>query len=245
VNSGIYTAVSGLKAQVDALDILANNLANVNTAGYKEDKTFFKILNQELDSAGLDELNVAIDRRKVIADSALNLAGGSLTATHRNLDVALTGDGYLVVQAPQGIRYTRNGSLILNPKSILSTIDGFPVLGERNRPIALGPGQIYINDIGEVFLNDSRVNRLKIVSFGNAESPVKEGGFLFSSKGGPDSERPSEARVKQGYLEQSNVNPVSAVVSMVGIMRQFEAIQKSVNLMLNDMNAKSIERLGR
>jgi flagellar basal-body rod protein FlgF len=245
VNSGIYTAVSGLKAQVDALDILANNLANVNTAGYKEDRSFFKVLNQELDSAGLDEINLAIDRQKVIADSALNSSAGSLALTHRDLDLALTGDGYLVVQAPQGVRYTRNGSLILTSKSILATTDGFPLLGERNLPITLGPGQIYINESGEVFLNDTRINKLKIVSFGDNGSLVKEGGFLFSSKGGPSSEKASEARARQGYLEQSNVNPVSAVVSMVGIMRQFEAIQKSVGLMLNDINAKSIEKLGR
>ena len=117
------------------------------------------------------------------------------------------------------------------------------MLGEGGHSISLGPGKIRINDDGEVFLNDARVDRLKIVNFDNPSALVREGGSLLSSNGGQ--EKPAEAKVKQGYLEQSNVNPVSAVISMVGILRQFEAIQKSVNLLMNDINQKSIERLGR
>ncbi len=246
MDSGIYTAVSGLKAQVDALDILSNNLANLNTPGYKEDRTFFKVLAQEVDAAELNDLNKAIDRQKIAAESALNPASGSLTLTQRDLDLALEGDGFFVIDAPQGTRYTRNGSFLLNSKAILCTGDGFPVLGEKNRPIVLGPGKILINQSGEVFLDQARVNRIKLVSFENASSTLlKEGGSLLYRKDSQAKEMPSEAPVRQGYLEQSNVNPVSGVVSMVGILRQFEAIQKSVNLMLNDINSKSIERLPR
>ncbi|HYK88156.1 MAG TPA: flagellar basal-body rod protein FlgF [Acidobacteriota bacterium] len=245
MNSGIYTAVSGLRAQVDALDILSNNLSNLNTAGYKEDKTFFRMLSQEMDSGELDDLNKAIDRQKVAAESTLNPSAGSLTLTHRDLDIALMGNGFLVVQTPQGIRYTRNGNLLLNSKSVLSTSDGFPVLGERGRPIQLGPGHITINESGEVLLDEARTDRLKIVSFEKPSSLLKEGGSLLYASDGRASEKPSEATVNQGYLEQSNVNPVSAVVSMVGILRQFEAIQKSVNLVMNDINSKSIENLAR
>ncbi len=245
MNSGIYTAVSGLKAQVDALDILSNNLANLNTAGYKEDRTFFRMLSQEMDAGELDVLNKAIDRQKVAAESALNPAFGSLTLTHRDLDLALEGDGFLVVNTPQGIRYTRNGNLQLNSKSVLSTADGFPLLGVRGRPITLGPGQIHINQSGEVFLDETKVDRLKIVSFEKASSLLKEGGSLLYSKDAQVTGKPADAQVRQGYLEQSNVNPISAVVSMVGILRQFEAIQKSVDLVMNDINSKSIERLPR
>jgi len=243
VNSGIYTAVSGMRAQMDALDILSNNLANLNTAGYKEEKAFFTLLRQEMGSSDFEEINAAIDRQKVMVQSALNPSNGSLVLTNRDLDIALTGDGFLTVETPQGVRYTRNGSLILSSKSELTTAGGFPVLGEGGHSISLGPGKIRINDDGEVFLNDARVDRLKIVNFDNPSALVREGGSLLSSNGGQ--EKPAEAKVKQGYLEQSNVNPVSAVISMVGILRQFEAIQKSVNLLMNDINQKSIERLGR
>ncbi len=245
MNSGIYTAVSGLKAQIDALDILSNNLANLNTAGYKEDRTFFRLLSQEMDAGELDALNKAVDRQKVAAESALNPASGSLTLTHRDLDLALTGDGFFVVNTPQGTRYTRNGNLLLNSKAVLCTADGFPVLGERGRPITLGPGQIHINQSGEVFLDETKIDRLKLVSFEKASSLLKEGSSLLYSKDAQASGKPAEAQVRQGYLEQSNVNPISAVVSMVGILRQFEAIQKSVDLVMNDINSKSIERLPR
>lgn len=245
MNSGIYTAVSGMRAQMDALDILSNNLANLNTAGYKEEKAFFTVLRQEMGSSDSEEINAAIDRQKVLAQSALNPSNGPLVLTNRDLDIALTGDGFLTVETPQGVRYTRNGSLILSSKSVLTTAGGFPVLGEGGHSISLGPGKIRINDDGEVFLNDARVDRLKIVNFDNPSVLLREGGSLLSSKGGQASEKASETMIKQGYLEQSNVNPVSSVVSMVGILRQFEAIQKSVNLLLNDMNQKSIDRLGR
>jgi flagellar basal-body rod protein FlgF len=245
MNSGIYTAVSGMKAQMDALDILSNNLANLNTAGFKEEKAFFTLLQEEMNPADSGEVNSALSGQKVIAQSALNSSNGSLVLTHRDLDIALTGDGFLTVETPQGVRYTRNGSLLLDSKSVLTTAEGFPLLGEGGRSISLGPGKININDDGEVFLNDARVDRLKIVSFQNSSPLVQEGSSLLSSQGGKTSEKPSEAKVCQGYLEQSNVNPVSAVVSMVGILRQFESLQKSVNLVMNDLNSKSIDRLGR
>jgi flagellar basal-body rod protein FlgG len=228
---------------MDALDILSNNLANLNTAGYKEEKTFFTLLRQEIGESAAEEIDTVIDRQKVLALSSLNPANGSLALTNRDLDVALSGGGFLTVETPQGVRYTRNGSLSLSSKSELTTADGFPVLGEGGHSISLGPGKIRINDDGEVFLNDARVDRLKIVNFDNHSVLVREGGSLLSSKGGQ--EKPADAKIKQGYLEQSNVNPVSAVISMVGILRQFEATQKSVNILMNDLNQKSIERLGR
>ncbi len=245
MNSGVYTAVSGLKAQIDALDILSNNLANVNTAGFKEEKTFFRLLNQEMDSGNLDALNVAIDRQKIAADSTVNTTGGSCTLTHRDLDLALMGDGFFVVQTPRGIRYTRNGSLLQNSKSVVCTAEGYPILNVKGRPISLETGRIYVNEDGEVFLDGNQVDRLKVVNFEKPSSLVKEGGSLLNSQGDRSLEKPSDAKVRQGYLEQSNVNPISAVIGMVGILRQFEALQKSVNLVMNDMNAKSIENLGR
>ena len=242
MNSGVYTAVSGMRAQMDALDMLSNNLANLNTPGYKEERAFFSALRQELDDS--DEVNSAVDRQKVVAGSSMNSADGSLTRTNRDLDIALTGEGFLAVETPQGVRYTRNGNLNLNVKGELSMPSGFPVLGDTGRPIGLGPGKIDINDDGEVFLNGTRVDRLKIVKFEESTTLLREGGSLMSVKD-RTSEKPSEAKVRQGFLEQSNVNPINSVVSMVGIMRQFEALQKSINTVMNDLNEKSIDKLGR
>jgi flagellar basal-body rod protein FlgF len=244
VNSGIYTAYSGLRAQMNALDILSNNLSNVNTTGFKEEKPFYTLLNETMQPAEGGELGTVINNQAVLSRGALNLANGSLNLTGRDLDVALTGNGFLTVQAPQGLRYTRNGSLVLNSKSVLCTADGFPVLGEKGT-ITLGSGTITVNTQGEVFLNDSRVDRLKTASFENPAGLLREGNSLLAPPAGQTARPAAELEIKQGYLEQSNVNPVSSIVGLVGIMRQFESIQRSFNLLVNDINQKSIEKLGR
>jgi flagellar basal-body rod protein FlgF len=244
VINGVSTAVSGMRAQMDALDLVSNNLANLNTTGFKEDKAFFTHLNRSLDDLVNNELNSSINSG-IIASGVSNVLNGSLTLTNRDLDVALTGDGYLTVKMPQGTRYTRNGSLIVNSLSVLSTADGFPVLGASGQPIKLGPGKLNINSIGEVFLNDTRVDRLKLVAFDSTVKLQKEGSSLLLPSDDKAKTKPATVTVQQGYLEQSNVNPVTAVVSMVGIMRQFEALQKSISLVMNDITSKSIDKLGR
>ncbi len=245
MNSGIYTAYSGLKAQSDALELLSNNLANANTTAFKEETAFYTYLNQAAESTSRkSDLNSTINRSIQIG-SAMNFEGGVLSATGRDLDVAIEGNGFLVVNTSRGIRYTRNGNLNRNAQSVLVAGDGSPVLGDSGKPITLGPGKISIGEKGEVFLENAQVDRLKVVTFDNISSLAKEGNSLFRSQGDRGLEKSSDARIKSGYLEQSNVNPVSSIVRMVEIMRHFEAIQKSIHLVMNDINAKAIEKLGR
>jgi flagellar basal-body rod protein FlgF len=245
MDSGIYTGFSGLKAHSDALEILANNLANLNTTGFKEDKAFYTYINQSLAaSPNSGDLNTTVNQT-IKTQSFLNAQEGSLNATNRPLDVAIAGNGFLAVQTPHGIRYTRNGSLELNAQSVLTTADGYPVLGAGGRTITLGPGKIGIGEDGAVALDGAEVDHLKVVAFDDVSVLEKEGNSLFLSKKGQDAEKRSDATIKSGYLEQSNVNPVTSIVGMVNIMRHFEAIQKSLNLIMNDINSKAIERLGR
>jgi flagellar basal-body rod protein FlgF len=245
MNSGIYTGYSGLRAQSDALEILANNLANLNTTGFKEEKSFFTYINQSLAaSQNSGDLNATINQ-SIQARSFLNNEAGSLNATNRNLDIAIAGNGFLAVQTPHGIRYTRNGSLNLNAQSVLTTADGYPVLGANGRAITLGPGKIDIGEEGDVSLDGEKVDRLKIAAFDDVSVLEKEGNSLFISKKGQEAVKSSDAKIKSGYLEQSNVNPIASIVRMVDIMRHFEAIQKSINLIMNDINPKAIDKLGR
>jgi flagellar basal-body rod protein FlgF len=244
VNSGLYTAVSGLRAQMEALDVLSNNLANLNTTGFKEEKTFYALLNSTMESNEAGELGSVINNQSVLAQRMTNLTDGSLQVTQRELDLALTGNGFLTVETPRGIRYTRNGSLALDSKSVLCTAEGFPVLGENGR-ITLGSGRIDINREGEVSLNGTRVDRLKLAAFDNSVTLTREGGSLLTPAEDTAKPKSADAEVRQGYLEQSNVNPISSVIGMVGIMRQYESIQKSVQVIMNDMNAKCIERIAR
>lgn len=244
MHSGVIAAYSGLKAQMEALDTLANNLANVNTAGFKEQVSFFRTLNLARDSSGVAPLESAINNA-VTSGSALNVNPGTLLETHRDLDIAIEGEGFLTVETPQGLRYTRNGNLIRNAESVLCTADGFPVLGESGR-IVLSPGKVNITQDGQIQVDGNNMARLKVVSFEHSSSLTCEGHSLFAAAQGADNPGPaSGAAIRQGYQEQSNVNPVMSTVRMVEILRHFEAIQKSVNLMINDLDAKAIEKLGR
>jgi len=244
MNNEIYTAYSGLKAQSDALEVLANNLANSNSTAYKGEIAFYTYLKQAAGASqqGTD-MNNAISK-PIQLGSVVNMEEGSMQATGRALDIAVEGNGFLVVNAPGGIRYTRNGSLNLNAQSVLVTSDGFPVLGESGSPITLGSGKIAIGENGEVFLDSAQVDRLKLVTFTDLSSLQKEGNSLFKSQADRSLEQSSDAKVKSGYLEQSNVNPVSSIVRMVEILRHFEATQKCINLVMNDVNTKAIEKLG-
>jgi flagellar basal-body rod protein FlgF len=226
-----------------SLDVMANNLANVNTPGFKEEKTFFTVLSQVGTPAGNNELNRVTNSQAVVWQTGTNQVAGSLQLTQRDLDVALTGNGFLTVKTDQGDRYTRNGALTISPSSVLTTTGGLPVLGE-NGPINLGVGKVIINESGDVILNGTRVDRLKLTAFEDPLAIQHEGNSLLSVAKDART-KPADAKVRQGYLEQSNVNPVTAVVGLVNVMRQFESMQKSMNLIMNDLDSKSIERLGR
>jgi flagellar basal-body rod protein FlgF len=245
MNSGIYTAYSGMQAQAEALDIIANNLANINTTGFKAEKAFFTLLQQYSgEVVEPDTLNAAINK-PVTVRGTFDLEPGSLTRTYRDLDVAIEGNGFLVIDTPRGIRYTRNGNLNMNEQGILVTPDGYPVLGTENKPITLGPGKVVIGVDGDVQLDGETVGSLKLVRFENLSSIEKEGASLFLSRSGRDIELKSDAKIKAGYLEESNVNPVQAMVRMISILRNFEAMQKSMNLITNDINKQAIEKLSR
>jgi len=245
MNSGLYTAYSGLRAQSHALEVIANNLANINTTGFKEERAFFSLLEESIESGQAPHEISRITNRSVRAHGSLNTSEGSLVPTNRDLDIAITGQGFLVVQAPQGIRYTRNGNLALNAQSVLTTSEGFPVLGVSGRPITLGPGKIQISGDGTIMLDNRPVDQLKLTAFGDISKLDQEGSSLFIYRGDPGSVKAADATVQSGYLEQSNVNSIASVVRMIEIMRHFEAIQKSVNLLMNDVNAKAIDKLGR
>jgi flagellar basal-body rod protein FlgF len=245
VNNGIYTAYSGMQAQLDALEILSNNLANLNTTGFKEENAFFTCLKQSMDgSQGSGNLNETINQ-SVQTRGALNISGGSLTPTNRDLDIAIAGNGFLAIETPRGIRYTRNGSLHQNAQSVLATSEGFPVMGDNNQAISLGPGKIQIGADGTVSMDGAQVGRIKVVEFDDLSTLQKEGNSLFVSHATATAERGSDATIRSGYLEQSNVNAVSSMVKMVDILRHFESIKKSVDLIMNDINTKSIDKLGR
>jgi flagellar basal-body rod protein FlgF len=234
-----------MKAHSDALEITANNLANINTVGFKKDRSFHTLLGKVINDSGYpSEMGLTVNKM-VQTDRSIDYSDGDMLSTGRNLDVALRGDGFLTVETARGERYTRNGNMYLDLNLTLRTADGNAILGASGRPITLGEGEVHIADDGGIYQNGAEVDRLKVVVFQDRSQLEKEGEALFVNLGGETPQLRTNTVMRSGYLERANVNAVRSMVDMISTMRQFEAIQRSVNHEANDMNSKVIERLGR
>jgi flagellar basal-body rod protein FlgG len=243
MDSGLYTAYSGLRATADLLDVVSNNLANVNTTGFKSDETFQKMYNRAVAEAGAGPLEDAINNSAAIGGSVINFEPGVMKATGRELDVAIEGTGFLAVQGPGEVLYTRNGSLHLNNDGTLVTSEGLPVLGEGG-PIQIPQGRVSISASGEIQVEGTAIDTLRVVDFANKLSLEKVGNSLFRSLAEAETLEPGLRNVRQGTVEQSNVNPVREMVVMIDIMRRFESLQKTIFTMMNNINERSINQIG-
>src|SRR4051812_12494178 len=209
------TLLVGLSRQVTLerqMDVVANNVANINTNGFKADRSLFE---EYLRSPAHEDNFVRADRRvSFVQDRATfhDFAAGPSEQTKNPLDVAIDGNAFLVVQTAGGERYTRDGGLQINNQGQLVTASGDQVLGTSG-PIVLQPGDkdIFIGDDGGITVREGASNadsprgKLRLVSFAQAQSLLKEGGNLYSGEGAQPAINP---RVHQGYLEKSNVNSV-------------------------------------
>lgn len=190
----------------------ANNLANASTPGFKAERIFARLLADSSVEVG----------------AGTDFSAGPVNPTGRPLDLALIGDGYLVVETPVGNRWLRGGSLSMDSDGRLIDPAGRPVLGERG-PIVLPPGKIEITSIGEILVDGKEHGRLRIERpQGGSKSLERAGANLWMP--GPRAERLAEGdiQVRQGHLEESNVDPVGALVEMIEIQRAFTAVQRSM-----------------
>ncbi len=244
MNSGLYSAYSGLRANANMLEVLANNLANLNTTGFKGDETFFRLYNHAVGESQMP-LDQAINDSTVVQGTVVNFQGGPLATTGRDLDVAIEGPGFFAVETPAGLRYTRNGHFEVNSQGRLVTSQGFEVQG-KGGSISLPPGKVNISQIGDIEVNGTTAGSLKIVDFADKTQLEKMGHSLFQARNAGTQEQ--EARgtlLRQGTLEQSNINPVQQMMLMINMMRQFEGLQKAVNTVMNTLNERSVNQVGR
>ena len=228
------------------LDVVANNIANVNTAGFKADNSLF----EEYLTSGAHEDNFKPGDRRVsyVQDRGTyrDFAQGAPEQTKNPLDVAITGNAFLVVQASGGERYTRDGGLQMNNLGQLVTQAGNPVLGTSG-PIVFQPTDhdINISPDGTVTVvegngrTDSLRGKLRLVSFADAQKLLKEGSNLYSGEGAaPD----LKSQVQQGYIEKSNVNGVAEMSRMIEITRAYTQIATMLQ-QESDLHKSAIEKL--
>ena len=220
---------SALQARMKIVDVITNNLANANTVGFKRD--FGQVLRNETGS------DVA---------TQVDLTSGDLIPTGNELDVAMNGSGFFVIDTPNGQRYTRSGNFALNAAGELITKDSMKVLSTSGAPIVIGEGKVEIQDNGAVMVDGNEVATLKVVTF-NQPSLLQKEGFYRLSWNGPASEiqTVTDPQVKGGYLERSNVNSIDEMVHLMAAYREFEAVQRTLRTLMTDMNSKLIQELGR
>jgi len=232
MDSGFYAACTGLAAQTQALDIIAENLANTSTAAYKaRQSTFQTILAQnQLSSASV--LNQAVNNYSILGSTPQIWTQGNLERTGNELDFALEGTGLFAVQTASGVRYTRDGNFKVSAKGQLVTSNGDPVLGE-NGPIPITPGTVSASTDGTISINGALVGRLHLVSFSPQDLVPAGAGYCASSA------RPASAPgalVRQGMLEGSNINPVQATVQLITVQRHAEMLQRALSEFHSEFN---------
>lgn len=231
---GLTAASMGMIAQMAGQDITANNLANANTAGYKRDVPSFESL--------LSSAVGAAPATHVTPRGGTDFAQGVLKDTGDKLHLALEGEGFFAVQTPAGPAYTRNGSLSVSADGYLATQSGNKVLGASG-PIRIGRGDVSVDPQGLVSQNGAVVDTLQVVRFANQGALSKVGGGMWSA-GGAVPAPATGTTVRQGYLESSNVNSVSEMVSMITAFRTFEASQKAIQAQDSTLD-KCVNEVGR
>lgn len=233
-------AASGMRARMESLDLLANNVANASTGGYKADREFYSLYIAP-ESTGADSSDPAT--MPVIERHWTDLSQGVLQSTGNPLDVALSGKGFFSVSSPSGPLYTRNGNFHLAADGKLVTSEGYAVQSAGSTPLTLPSGQnIEISSDGTVTQAGNVIGQLAIVDFTSSAGISKQGNNYFRVSGAPPS--PAGATVEQGKLEASNSGTADAAVRLVGIMRQFEMLQKAVALG-SDMSKQAIEQVAK
>ncbi len=246
MNSGLYTAFSGLIARYDTLNVIANNLANVNTNGYKEDRLFFKLYDNALRGNSGNQIENAINSGLTTESGAINLTNGITVQTGNNLDLALVGKGFFVIQTPNGVRYTRNGNLTIDSTSKLTNQDGLPVLGENGKPITLPNKHVDIDSQGNISQDATPLSKIKLVDFSNPSGLQKEGNSLFKLVDSSIKEiTPGGLEVKQGFLEKSNVDPINTMIDMIEASRQFQFLTKSIEMLMTEVNLRVIDQVAK
>lgn len=230
-----YIALSQQLALTRQLAVIANNVANMSTTAFKSERVLFEEFLVKTDEG---------HKLSFVQDVAVarDLQEGEMKPTGNPLDLALSGRGYLVVETPEGPRYTRNGHFRLSSEGQLVTQDGFPVLDEQNRPIEIRATDkpITISPEGTITLGDGEAVKLRIVSFENEYKLRPVGSGLYETKEPP--QPPTRVAVLQGMLESSNVEPILEITQMIQLSRTYEATQRLLESG-NDLSLRTIRRL--
>ncbi len=254
----IYSPLSGALAQEKVLDIISNNLANMNTVGFKGESVTFKLIEPEPEKSYKTPLppanyKISLDHVLPLRGNEFNYVGvsdvhkdfsqGPVIQTKNPLDMMIEGEGFFAIQTTNGMRYTRAGSFTLNDNGALVDKFGNPVIGEKGN-IFLRDNDFEVNHLGEVYQDGQMVDRLLVYKFDDPSALEKVGQNQFFYGGLEEGRQLSpSARISQGALEGSNVNAIRNLTSLILAHRSYEAYQKSIKN-YDSMMEKSSNTIG-
>jgi flagellar basal-body rod protein FlgF len=242
MDSGYYAACAGLAAQTQALELVAHNLANLSTAGFRGEQTTFRSLLSGDSEVARNPLNAAVNNFGVLGGSRIDRASGSLTATGNPLDLGIAGSGFFAVQSPQGVAYTRDGGFHLTPAGQLVTAAGDAVLGPQGRPIILPNGSVSVSDDGTISVDGAVAAQLNLSEFSPSTNLTALGNALYAAPA--NSALPAaSSSFRQGMIEASNVSPTEGVVQLIMVQRNAEMMQRALSVFDSEFNQTAVQDL--
>ncbi|HUO01167.1 MAG TPA: flagellar basal-body rod protein FlgF [Rhizomicrobium sp.] len=244
MDNSLLVSLSQQIAAFRSMDVIANNLANMSTPGYKRETARFEEYMEQVPPA---EGQTGKQTVSFVKDAGImrDLSQGELSHTGSPLDVALNGNGYFVVQTPAGARYTRDGHFSLDPNGQLVTSEGYPVQGDGGA-ITITPddGEINIGTDGTVSSvlngNANQIGKLQVVDFADDSTLTKQGSNLYSTT---QATTQATASVQQGMLEGSNVQPVIEITHMIDVSRAYQ-MTATLSSSQEDLMRQAISQLG-
>ena len=258
MSGAIYTATSGALAYQMRLDVLSNNLSNIGTVGFKEDRTVFRTylpasqdpIDEDLQTTLMSEEPTTLESYQ-ISNSLVAFEGtitdfspGQLKQTGNAFDLAIDGNGFFCIQTPGGVQYTRKGNFTLNQEGVLANQEGLPVLGNGGEIKFIDGKDLIVDKEGNISIDGEEIDSLKIVNFPIPDRLKKVGNTLFEPADPAIIEEKAEGfSINQGFIELSNVDAIRVMLEMIEVLRGYESYKKAIQS-VDDITSKAINEVG-
>lgn len=240
---GIYTASQGMTALMQKQDQIANNMANVNTTGFKQSGLFIESFQKYVAN---DKQQPFANRQIKAGEVYVDHREGTLKKTGNPLDLAIRGLGFFSVMSPNGVAYTRNGNFSVDGEGFVVNSEGWKVLGKEGYlKVDSEKGAISVTENGQLWQGSREIDTFRVADFRKPYKLIRCGTSCFQPHLPDDIEQTSPGAVlKQGYLEGSNVNLIQNMVQMIAVHRTFEADQRAVSAQDQTLD-KAVNQIGR
>lgn len=245
MDSIIAAAASGMRSRMETLDILANNIANAGTTGYKADQESYGLYFGDRAWEGYNEGRPDAAEMPVLQHSWTNWSQGTLLPTGNAEDMALSSPGFFAVTGPNGALYTRDGHFKVSKTGVLQTQDGYSVQSTDGKEIKLDVNSSFtVTQAGEVQQNGGTVGKIAVVNPSDLKNASRAVAGYFKFSTDTKFTPVADPGIQQGKIETSNVVPASSAVKLVTVMRSFEMLQKAV-MMAYEENRKVVEEVAK